>query len=214
MLPQPPLSTPAPLTLAEKKLLLDVARRSLTLGVTSRESLANLPQHESLSRPGGAFVTLHLRGRLRGCIGQLPSREPLVQVVAHCAKAAALEDPRFEPVPESDLPEIEIELSILSPLQDATPEQIEAGKHGISVSRGLQRGVLLPQVATQFRWDAKKFLEETCVKAELERDAWKDPSTRIEVFTAEVFGEADFRAGNSTQPDFPLKAKPRYSSST
>jgi AmmeMemoRadiSam system protein A len=214
MFPQPPLSTPPPLTLAEKKLLLDVARRALELGVSSRESLADLPQNESLNQPGGAFVTLHLRGRLRGCIGQLPSRDPLIQVVAYCAKAAALEDPRFEPITVAELPEIDIELSILSPLRDATPEQIEEGKHGISVSRGLQRGVLLPQVATQFRWDAKKFLEETCVKAELERDAWKDPSTRIEVFTAEVFGEADFRAGNSTQPDFPLKAKPRYSSST
>ena len=157
---------------------------------------------------------MHLRGRLRGCIGQLPSRDPLIQVVAYCAKAAALEDSRFEPVPAQELPEIDIELSILSPLQDATPEQIEVGKHGISVSRGLQRGVLLPQVASQFRWDAKKFLEETCVKADLERDAWKDPRTQIQVFTAEVFGEADFRAGNSTQPDVPLKAKPRYSSST
>ena len=165
MLPQPPLPTPSPLTLAEKKLLLEIARRALELGVTSRESLADLPQDERLNRRGGAFVTLHLRARLRGCIGQLPSREPLIQVVAYCAKAAALEDPRFEPVPAPELPEIDIELSILSPLQDATPEQIEAGKHGISVSRGLQRGVLLPQVASQFRWDARKFLEETCVKA-------------------------------------------------
>jgi AmmeMemoRadiSam system protein A len=205
---------PSPFTPAEKKLLLDTARRSLELGAASRDSPADLPSEENLNRPGGAFVTLHLRGKLRGCIGQLPSRDPLIRVVAHCARAAALEDPRFEPVRSAEVPEIEIELSILSPLLDAAPDQIVAGKHGISVSRGSQRGVLLPQVAEQFRWDARRFLEETCVKAGLEPDAWKDPAVRIQVFTAEVFGEADFRAGQSDQPDSPLNAKPRYSSST
>jgi len=196
-MPEPPfLSTPSAFTFAEKKLLMDVARRALELGVRSREPLAKLPADESLQRPGGVFVTLRIRTRLRGCIGQLPSREPLIQVVAHCARSAALEDPRFEPVRAEELPEIEIELSVLSPLVDTTPEQIESGKHGISVSRGLQRGVLLPQVATQFRWDARKFLEETCVKAELDRDAWKDPSTKIQVFTAEILEEAEVRAGD------------------
>jgi uncharacterized protein len=195
-MPEPPfLSTTSAFTIAEKKLLMEVARHALELGVRSRESLAELPTQVSLHRPGGVFVTLRIRNRLRGCIGQLPSQEPLIRVVAHCAKAAALEDPRFEPVRVEELPEIEIELSILSPLMDATPEQIESGKHGISVSRGWQRGVLLPQVATQFHWDARKFLEETCVKAELERDAWKDPSTKIQVFTAEILEEAEPRAG-------------------
>jgi AmmeMemoRadiSam system protein A len=211
---QPPPPTASPLTVEEKKSLISVARRALELAVKSRESLAELPKNESLHRPGGAFVTLRIHTRLRGCIGQLPSREPLIRAVVHCAKAAALEDPRFEPVREEELPEIEIELSILSPLVDATPDQIEPGRHGISVTRGWQRGVLLPQVATQFHWDAKKFLEETCVKAELDRDAWKDPATRVQVFTAEVYGEADFRAGQSDQPDLPLNSKPRYSSST
>jgi uncharacterized protein len=207
-------STDSALTIGEKKLLMNAARRALELGVRSRELLAELPTDESLHRRRGAFVTLRIRNRLRGCIGQLPSREPLIRVVAHCARAAALEDPRFEPVRTEELPEIEIELSILSPLVDATPEQIEPGKHGISVSQGWQRGVLLPQVATQFHWDARKFLEETCVKAELDRDAWKDPATRIQVFTAEVFGDADIRAGELNQPELPLNAKPDYSSST
>ena len=94
---------------------------------------------------------------------------PLIEVVAHCAKAAALEDPRFKPVRAEEVAEIEIELSILSPLQDTTLEKIEAGKHGLVVSRGWQRGVLLPQVATEFKWQAARFLEETCVKAGLER---------------------------------------------
>jgi hypothetical protein len=111
-------------------------------------------------------------------------------VVAHCAKAAALEDPRFKPVRAEEVAEIEIELSILSPLQDTTLEKIEAGKHGLVVSRGWQRGVLLPQVATEFKWQAARFLEETCVKAGLEREAWQDPHTRIQAFTAEVFSES------------------------
>jgi AmmeMemoRadiSam system protein A len=111
-------------------------------------------------------------------------------VVAHCAKAAALEDSRFKPVRAEEVAEIEIELSILSPLQDTTLEKIEAGKHGLVVSRGWQRGVLLPQVATEFKWQAARFLEETCVKAGLEREAWQDPHTRIQAFTAEVFNDS------------------------
>jgi AmmeMemoRadiSam system protein A len=214
MPPDVPALNFSSITHSDKKLLLEVARRSLDLSVHKRESLDEFPTDESLNRPGGAFVTLRIRGRLRGCIGQLASREPLIRVVAYCANSAALEDPRFEPVRAEELQEIEIELSILSPLVTVAPDQIVAGKHGISVRQGSRRGVLLPQVAVQFHWDAKKFLEETCVKAGLERDAWKDPAAQIQVFTAEVFGEADFRAGRSDQPDLPLKEKPRYSSST
>ena len=215
---QPPTSPPiSPVSLIanpERKLLLELARRALERSVKTRESLSDFPQVESLAQHAGAFVTLRLRGRLRGCIGQLPTGEPLARVVAHCAKAVAFDDPRFEPVRAEELPDVEIELSILSPLVDILPEMIEAGKHGLSVSRGWQHGVLLPQVAAQFQWNAEKFLEETCVKAGLERDAWKDSSTRIQAFTADVFGEADFRAGATGQPDLPLKTKPRYSSST
>jgi uncharacterized protein len=180
----------SPLADCEKQLLLELARRALTAGVEKRESTPEFPDNEVLRQPGGAFVTLHRRGRLRGCVGQLPSKDALAEVVAHCAKAAALEDPRFKPVPVEELAEIEIELSILSPLEDVTAEKIEAGKHGLVVSRGFQRGVLLPQVATEFNWQAARFLEETCVKAGLEREAWKDPQTRVQAFTAEVFSES------------------------
>ncbi|MGA7855909.1 MAG: AmmeMemoRadiSam system protein A [Candidatus Acidiferrales bacterium] len=179
----------SPLADREKQLLLELARRALVAGVEKREPVQDFPDAPILQQPGGAFVTLHRRARLRGCVGQLPSKDPLVQVVAHCAKAAALEDPRFKPVPAEELAEIEIELSILSPLADATLEKIEAGKHGLVISRDWRRGVLLPQVATQFSWQAERFLEETCVKAGLEREAWKDPHTRIQAFTAEVFAE-------------------------
>lgn len=179
----------SPLADREKQLLLELARRAVVAGVAKREAIQEFPDDEILRQPGGAFVTLHRRGRLRGCVGQLPSKDPLVQVVAHCAKAAALEDPRFKPVPAEELAEIEIELSILSPLEDVTLEKIQAGKHGLVVSRGWRRGVLLPQVAAEFNWQAERFLEETCVKAGLERQAWKDPRTRIQAFTADVFAE-------------------------
>ena len=178
----------------EKKLLLDLARRAVTLAARHGESLGehDLPTDEILTRPGGAFLTLRIRRRLRGCIGQLPSGVPLVRVVAHCAKAAALEDPRFEPVRVEEISEIEIEISVLSDLEDAAPGKIEPGRHGLMVSRGSQRGVLLPQVATEFRWTAERFLEETCIKGGLEPAAWKDPATRVQVFTAEVFSESAF----------------------
>jgi AmmeMemoRadiSam system protein A len=174
----------------EKKLLLEVGRRACTGAVERRDSPKDFPVTETLRQPGGAFVTLRRGSKLRGCIGQLPAREPLVEVVAQCARSAALQDPRFSPVRPEEMAEIDIEISVLSPLEEITPEKIEAGKHGLVVSRGWQRGVLLPQVATQFGWTAERFLEETCVKAGLDRTVWKDPETRIQAFTAEVFSES------------------------
>ncbi len=176
----------------EKRLLLALARQALIKAVKGNESLDDFPIHGVLQRPGGAFVTLHYRGRLRGCVGQLPSKDPLAAVVVHCAKSAALEDPRFEAVRIEELPGIEIELSVLSQPTDASHHEIEPGKHGLIVSCGWKRGFLLPQVAEQFRWNAQRFLEETCVKAGLDPDAWKDADTRIQTFTAEIFSEADF----------------------
>jgi AmmeMemoRadiSam system protein A len=177
----------------KKQLLLELARRAVTVAAERREFLEALPEETNLEQSGGAFVTLHHRGRLRGCIGQVTSTGSLIQIVAYSAKAAALEDPRFPPVRPDELAELEIELSVLSLLEEIAPERIEAGKHGLIVSRGVRRGVLLPQVASQYRWTAERFLAETCVKAGFERDAWKDPGTRIYAFTAEVFSESDFR---------------------
>jgi uncharacterized protein len=181
----------------ERQLLLQVARKAVALAVEGREPLEDLPQNEILNRPGGAFVTLRARRRLRGCIGHLPSGDPLVRVVAHCAKSAAVEDPRFAPLRADELSEVHIEISVLSPLEDIAPQGIEVGKHGLVVSRGWLRGVLLPQVAVEFQWTADRFLEETLAKAGLEKDAWKDPETRIQAFTADVFGESDSMSGDS-----------------
>jgi AmmeMemoRadiSam system protein A len=196
----------------EKQLLLELARSALTLAAEGCKSPVALPQDPALVESFGAFVTLRKRGRLRGCIGQIDSGQPLAEVVAHCANSAALNDPRFEPVRTDELGEIEIELSVLSPLAEILPEQIEVGKHGLMISAGLRRGVLLPQVAVECHWTAEQFLEQTCLKAGLERSAWRDPGTKVEGFTAQVFAESDFR---SPEPPGPKdRAKPRYSIST
>lgn len=203
----------------DKQVLLEVARRVLTLAAESRRTLDDLPQHESLMHPAGAFVTLRRRGRLRGCVGQFRSSLPLISVVAQCARAAALDDPRFSPVRPGELAEIEIELTVLSSTEDIEPGRIEAGKHGLIVSKDLKRGVLLPQVAREFRWTARRFLEETCLKAGFDRDAWKDPSTRIQAFSADAFSESTIRTAGpaKAEPESgqkPPESKRLYSSST
>ncbi|HTV60122.1 MAG TPA: AmmeMemoRadiSam system protein A [Verrucomicrobiae bacterium] len=202
---------------SEKRLLLSLARESLDLAVKGGEHPTEIPGDNVLQISGGAFVTLRARRRLRGCVGRLPSAAvpiPLGEVIRSCARSAALEDPRFTPVVPSELPEIEIELSVLSPLFDVAPEEIVAGRHGLSVSRGPFRGVLLPQVATEFRWNAARFLEETCVKAGLERDAWRQADTRVQAFTAEVFSESEFRREKTAGPGSESGPGKSYSSST
>lgn len=176
----------------EKRTLLGIARRALEFAVERGDSIADLPEDLNLMPPAGAFVTFRKRKQLRGCIGRLASDDPLVAVVAYCARAAAMEDPRFPPVSVRELSEIVIELSILSPLEDVTLEQIQVGHHGLLVSTEYHRGVLLPQVAVEFRWSAERFLEETCVKAGLGRTDWKQAGTRIQAFTAESFSELEY----------------------
>lgn len=196
----------------EKLQLLRIARRALVAAV---ERIQDFRASESELIAGvcaGAFVTLHRGRNLRGCIGQLGTAQPTADVVAYAARAAALEDPRFEPVRPNELAEIEIELSILSTPSAISAHEIEAGKHGLIVSRGRARGLLLPQVAVEHRWDAGRLLEETCVKAGLERDAWKHSQTAIFAFTAEVFSESEFRG--ETKPETPNSRPSGYSSST
>jgi AmmeMemoRadiSam system protein A len=196
----------------DKKLLLRIAREALHAGVEGREPIENPGTDAVPQQSTGVFVTLRKRGRLRGCIGQVGTGQPLEQVIAHCAKAAALEDPRFNPVRPEELLEIEIEISALSPLEEITAERIEAGRHGVMVSRGSQRGLLLPQVATEMRWTARRLLEETCVKAGLDPNAWREPETKIQGFTAEVFRESEMHPEKLPGPSG--RAKSRYSIST
>lgn len=202
---------------SEKRLLLSIARSAVVLAVERRSHFTGYPAETFLHQPGGAFVTLRMGRRLRGCIGRLLapfSRDSLAETIAACARSAALEDPRFSPVRPPELSQIEIELSILSRVFPITHEEIVPGRHGLVVSHGPFRGVLLPQVALEFRWQALRFLEETCVKAGLVRDAWRDPDTAVEAFTAEVFSEREFAAESSAGAGDSPGAGRYYSSST
>jgi len=183
----------SPLLDNERRALLGIARRAVVEAVEHARLLEVAPLAGALAYPSGVFVTLRRRARLRGCIGQVEAVEPLGQAVARCAMAAALDDPRFNPVRPHELAELEIEISAISRLETISLEAIEVGRHGLMVTRGYQRGLLLPQVATEFRWTSERFLEETCVKAGMERQAWKESAARIEAFTAEVFSEVDLR---------------------
>ena len=184
----------SPLSEAERRTLLELARHALTEFVL-RENVIDVPDAEgALAQPAGVFVTLHFAGRLRGCLGQVESALPLAETVAQMAVAVSRSDPRFEPVAAHELSGLEIEISVLSRMEPIRPEQIEVGRHGLLVRRGAFRGLLLPQVAEQYHWSSQRFLEETCVKAGLPRDSWKDAETRVEAFTAEVFSEANFRS--------------------
>ena len=147
------------------------------------------PSARELLQNRGAFVTLYLRGRLRGCVGYVWPLTPLYRAVAECAVSAAVEDARFRPLSLADLPDIRIELSVLSGLEEAGgPADILVGTHGLLVSQGDRRGLLLPKVAVEGGWTPEQFLEQTCLKAGLPRQAWKNGAT-VERFTAAVFGE-------------------------
>ncbi len=190
----------SPLGNDEKRSLLQIARRAIESALTHGAALEIPVPTGNLAASQGVFVTLHRRGRLRGCIGRVASVEPLAVVVADCAVAAATGDPRFSPLEIAELREVQIELSVLSFPQRAAPEQLQPGIHGVIVSQQNRRGVLLPQVAAEHRWSRERFLEETCQKAGLAPDAWQNPDTCIEIFTAEVFSESDVAVA-SQSPD-------------
>ncbi len=180
-----------PLSSDDRRALLDLARRVLVEAVCHGRTPVTPAVHGALAKPCGAFVTLVRRGRLRGCIGQIGAVEALATTVARCTRGAALEDPRFSPIGADEVPDVEIEISVLSPLEPVQPEGIEVGRHGLTVSLHGRRGVLLPKVAVEYGWTRERFLEETCAKAGLEPGAWKEPAARLMAFTAEVFSEAD-----------------------
>jgi len=185
------MSDPKQLTADEKKTLLTLARRSLEACVTGKPLVtSDLALTDALKQKRGAFVTLEIGQNLRGCIGYVEAIKPLWQTVVENARNAAQEDPRFQPVTPPELPKIHIEISAMTPLERITDvNKIVVGKHGIMLTRGFYRGLLLPQVATEYGWNRDEFLMHTCEKAGLPDDAWKDPATKIEVFSADVFGE-------------------------
>ena len=178
----------SPLSDEDERFLLAIARRSVEAAVQGR----GLPDPQefspALAQKAGAFATLRRRRALRGCIGQVEPRHPLVRAVPECAASAALHDPRFPPLVQAELSEITIEISVLSPPFETRAEDIIVGRHGLVVSSGFQRGLLLPQVAVEWNWDREKFLDETCLKAGLQADAWRR-GARIRAFTTQVFAE-------------------------
>jgi AmmeMemoRadiSam system protein A len=177
------------LTEAERTTLLETARGS----IAARFAGARLTVPEAtpaLRTPCGAFVTLKIQGRLRGCIGHITAAAPLIETVRDVALSSAFDDPRFPPLSRDELDRVTIEVSVLSPFRrtrDAA--EITVGTHGILVRRGGRSGLLLPQVATEQGWQREEFLVHTCRKAGLPDDAWADPQTAIEIFSAIVFGE-------------------------
>lgn len=176
------------LTPAEKALLHQIARRSVEAVLNGHRTLPPSCLPPRLQEPAGAFVTLRKHKQLRGCIGHITGSYPLAETVSQMAQAAALEDPRFSPVRKEELPDLEFEISVLSPLQPVSDVGlIRVGVHGIYIRQGARSGLLLPQVAGEFGWDRITFLEQVCRKAQLTQDAWKDPQTQIFIFSAEVF---------------------------
>ncbi|OQX51305.1 hypothetical protein B5M47_01195 [candidate division CPR3 bacterium 4484_211] len=175
------------------KELLKIARQTLEEYVKTGRIPRIEVQNEALRQPHGAFVTLRKNDKLRGCIGILESNQPLWQVIQQQTIAAAAQDPRFPPVSESELKDIKIEISVLSPLQKVNSwKEIELGKHGVVIEQGSRRGVFLPQVAKETGWDLKTFLGQLCFqKAGLPWNAYQNPQTNIYIFSTKTASESD-----------------------
>ncbi|PKK83351.1 MAG: hypothetical protein CVT49_09115 [candidate division Zixibacteria bacterium HGW-Zixibacteria-1] len=172
----------------DKEYLLKLAKDAVVAAMNKEKFSVSEPSARVLKENSGAFVTLKIRGALRGCIGMIRAAKPLYQTVMEMAQAAAFEDPRFEPLTKDELDHIEIEISALSPLQRVEdPEQIQVGRDGLMIVMQMHSGLLLPQVATENNWDRTTFLEQTCLKAGLPKSSYKDKAAQIYRFTAEVF---------------------------
>lgn len=176
------------LTEEDKKYLLDLAKKSIESGINGEKCHDEEPPSRILKENRGAFVTIKINGNLRGCIGQIRAAQPLYKTVAEMAQAAAFEDPRFISLTEDELQGIEIEISVLSPLVKVDDlNEIKVGRDGLLIRLDMHSGLLLPQVATEYGWDGTTFLEQTCLKAGLPKNSYKDKRAEIYKFTADVF---------------------------
>ena len=196
-------ATPVPeFSLEQRRTLLRIAHEAIFSVLEHRPLPEVPPLPPGLSDLRGVFTTLYLRGglpgelpgdlgrQLRGCVGYALPVAPLYRAVAETARAAAFEDSRFLPVTKEEALKLEVSLSVLSRLFPIRPEEVEVGRHGLVISLGARRGLLLPQVSVEHGWDRETFLEQTCRKAGLPLDAWRKTAT-VEAFTAEVFSDSD-----------------------
>jgi AmmeMemoRadiSam system protein A len=178
------------LTDSDKKLLLATARKAIESAVFHRKNPPEAEMPASLSEPCGAFVTISIKGELRGCIGYLTATLPLIETVRDVAVKAATSDPRFPPLSREECSEIDIEISVLSPLKQIQDiGEIQVGTHGILIESAWARGVLLPQVAVEYSWNREEFLRQTSIKAGGPSDLWKKPGAKIYIFSAEIITE-------------------------
>jgi AmmeMemoRadiSam system protein A len=176
------------LTLEEQQRLLRLARRCLEARVR-RETPPPVERGGGLDAPMGAFVSVHHHGDLRGCLGRLETDRPIAENVAHLAAVVSDSDPRFAPISPHELEGVELEISALTPEQEIHDiSAIEVGRHGLIIEQGHRRGLLLPQVATEYGWSRDTFLDHTCLKAGLPAHAWRT-GARIFIFEAQVFSE-------------------------
>ncbi len=175
---------------AEAKILLTLAREAIVHLIEGKDYNPSAAEQPALQQHSGCFVTITQNGQLRGCIGNFQSHQPLYREVVSMAVAAASQDPRFPPLSPADLGNFDLEITILSPLKKITDiNEIKVGTHGIYIIKGLNRGVLLPQVATEYGWDRETFLRQTCTKAGLIDDAWQHPDTEIYIFSGQIIHE-------------------------
>jgi uncharacterized protein len=179
----------------QRQVLLGIARAAIASGLAGEPLPDSPPTSPSspwpaLIQPRGVFTTLYLAGQLRGCVGYAVPVRPLYRAVAETARGAAFEDSRFWPVTPEEALELQFSLSVLSPLFSISASEVEVGRHGLLISDGKRRGLLLPQVPVEHDWDRETFLAQTCQKAGLPLDAWRNSAT-IEAFTAEVLGDED-----------------------
>ena len=184
------LSTENLLSEEERNFLLQLARN--TILKTAKGETPDTPDYfsETLSTELGVFVTLHKSGELRGCIGYIEGIRPLQNAVIEMAQSAAFNDPRFAPVSSEEVEDLDLEISVLSPVEEVlNVDEIEIGRHGLIIEQGFYKGLLLPQVASENNWDRTEFLKHTCRKAGLPIDAWQDKKTKIFAFSAEIFSE-------------------------
>lgn len=180
------------LTNDEKQFLLSLARKSIKHYLDDDEP-EDIPYFsETLKQSSGLFVTLHIEGELRGCIGYVEGYKKIQDATRDLAISAAFDDPRFPPVVKDEFDKIDIEMSVLTPLERVNdPSEIEVGRDGLIVKQSPYQGLLLPQVAVEYNWDAKDFLDYTCKKAGLPAEAWQDERTEIYRFKAIIFGEKE-----------------------